>query len=121
MWDGMLLVCPACRKGRIYRSFTKMNDTCAHCGAVFEPDEGDFVGAMVVAYSITAVLVAIGVGITTALLNLTFVQHVVIWSVFATVFILLTYRNQKGIWIGILHIMTGLKKGEPTQYGPTKR
>lgn len=116
MWEmlksagvGMRLICPACRKGRIYKSFTRHHSRCPHCGVIFEREEGDFLGAMVVAYSIISVLVAAGIFITERVTDLTVVQHAWLWSVLAAAFLLLTYRNMKGIWIGILHAMVGLK------------
>lgn len=109
-WAGMRLHCPACGQGRVYRGLTTMNETCSHCGVAFEREEGDWVGAIVVAYSITSVLVAAGISLTVALTSLPPEVHVTLWSGFTVVFLLLTYRNMKGIWLGILHVMTGLKK-----------
>lgn len=107
MWIGMQNRCPSCRQGRIFNGF-KENKRCPVCNAAFERNnEGDFLGAMVTAYSITAVLVAIGLGITVTLTDLTWVQHVTIWTVFTALFIILGYRNMKGIWVGILHVMLG--------------
>lgn len=108
MWDGLLLTCPACRRGRIYRSFTQMNHRCPSCQVIFEREEGDFLGAMVVAYSLVAVLICIGVGITAFLTDLSFTTQALIWSVFTVVFLAVGYRNMKGLWLGILHVMTGL-------------
>lgn len=108
-WEGMRLRCPACGQGRIFRTFSAMNSECPHCGVVFEREEGDFLGAMVVAYSITAVLIAAGILIVEVLTDLDATAHAVIWSVLAALFLILTYRNMKGIWIGILHVMMGLR------------
>lgn len=110
MWDGMRLICPSCRSGPIYRNMTDMHDQCPNCGVSFEPNEGDFLGAMTVAYSITAVLVAIGVFALEALTDLPAVVHLAIWGIFAIAFIITCYRNLKGIWIGILYATTGLRK-----------
>jgi uncharacterized protein (DUF983 family) len=116
MWEmlrlagiGMRLQCPACRRGRICRSLFRMNETCPHCGVVFEREEGDFLGAIVVAYSITSVAVVAGILTLEMLTDLDPMLHVIIWSLFAVVFVVLTYRNMKGIWLGILHAMVGLR------------
>ncbi|HLN64975.1 MAG TPA: DUF983 domain-containing protein [Symbiobacteriaceae bacterium] len=119
-WVGLFLRCPACRQGRIYRSFTAMNEECPVCGVVFEREEGDFLGAMVVAYSITSVVIAFGVYVLIVLTDLDAMTHVVIWSVFATLFLVTTYRNMKGIWLGILHVMMGLKRRETRLECPPK-
>jgi uncharacterized protein (DUF983 family) len=111
-WIGMRLRCPACGQGRIFRNLTVMHESCPHCGAVFEREEGDFVGAIVVAYSITAVLVAIGIYVVEVFGHLDAMVHVILWSAFTVVFVVLTYRNMKGIWLGILHAMVGLRPRE---------
>lgn len=117
MWEmlraaltGMQLKCPACKAGRVYRSFTEINHTCPTCGVVFEREEGDFLGAMVVAYSLLSVFVAAGVLVLEVLTDLDPMLHVLIWSLFSTVFLIGFYRNMKGIWLGILHVMIGLKE-----------
>lgn len=110
-WWGMRLICPSCRRGRIYRSLTEMNPECPHCGVTFEREEGDFLGAMLIAYSITAVVVAAGIYAVSLLTDLSTTAHLVLWIVFGTLFLLFTYRNMKGIWIGILYAMNGLHRG----------
>jgi len=106
---GMTLRCPACGEGRIYRNLTEMNRSCSQCGVVFEREEGDFVGAMLVAYSITAVVIAAGVYLVEVYTSLDAMVHVLLWSAVATLFLVFTYRNMKGIWLGILHAMIGLR------------
>lgn len=108
-WTGLRLKCPACGNGRIYRSLTVMNPACPACGVVFEREEGDFVGAVVVAYSVTAVVVAAGVYAVEVLADLDPMLHVLLWSLVAALFLIFTYRNMKGIWLGILHAMVGLR------------
>jgi len=105
----MQLKCPACRAGRVYRNLTEIHHACPACGVVFEREEGDFLGAIVVAYSITAVLVGVGVTAVEMLTDLDPMLHVLLWSLATTLFLFLTYRNMKGIWLGILHVMVGLR------------
>ena len=33
---GLLLICPACRRGRMFRSLFVMNVRCPVCGVIFE-------------------------------------------------------------------------------------
>ena len=56
--------CPRCRLGKIYpssifRGFPKMNDRCAVCHLGFEREEGYFLGAMIVDYSLAMVMTTI--------------------------------------------------------------
>lgn len=109
---GFRLICPACGQGRIFKDLSHLNKECPNCGVLFEPNAGDFLGAMVVAYSVTAVLVAAGVYILEQLVDIDAMVHVVVWSIFTLLFLLFTYRNWKGMWIGILHAMVPLKQAD---------
>lgn len=101
MWDGLTLTCPFCRRGRMYRSLSRMNERCPVCGAAFEPEEGDFLGGIVVAYGVTASIVVMGVYLLDragASANLQFA----VWMPFTVVVLVLFYRNCKGVWLGLL-------------------
>ncbi len=113
-WTGMRLTCPSCRQGRIYRSWTRINPSCPRCGVVFEREEGDFVGAMLLSYSFTAVLICIGIYAVEVWTDLAPMAHAALWTALGTAFLVGTYRNMKGMWIGILHTMVGLKRSGPT-------
>lgn len=106
-WVGMQLICPVCERGKMGQGFG-IKDHCEVCGVSFEPEEGDFLGAMVTAYSILSVLVIVGIFVVGWLTDLSLVDHLILWTIFSTAFMLLTYRNMKGIWTGILHVMVDL-------------
>jgi len=108
-WTGARLRCPSCGQGPIFSSLTAMNPACPNCGVVFESGEGDFVGSMVVAYAVTAVLVSVGILVVASLTQMNLVALVFLWSAFGIAFLIGTYRNMKGIWIGILHAVVGLQ------------
>jgi uncharacterized protein (DUF983 family) len=110
-WYGLLLRCPKCQQGRMAQGALGVKDRCPHCGAEFEPEEGDFIGAMLMAYSVTAVLIVIGIYLVAVFTSLSARTQFYLWSVAGTLFLLLTYRNMKGAWVGILYAMTGLRKG----------
>lgn len=108
-WLGTRGICPACRRGHMYRNLFSLHEACPVCGVVFEREEGDFLGAMVLAYSGTAVLLCVLIPIVAVLTPLSFVHHVILWSVLAGLFLVFSYRNWKGAWTGILHAMNGLR------------
>lgn len=107
-WAGLRLRCPSCGVGKIYAGLTRMNPRCSRCGVIFERDEGDFLGAICIAYSVTAVLVAVGIYLLEIFTDLNPYGHLLIWSLFAALFLWIGYRHMKGLWIGILHVMIGL-------------
>src|SRR5919109_5500586 len=52
-WRAVLLLrCPRCLDGRIWKRFLDMNERCPTCGLGFEREPGYFTGAMVVSYAI---------------------------------------------------------------------
>lgn len=112
MWDGMRLVCPACRRGRMYRNLQDLNERCPECGVVFERQDGEFLGAMVVAYTVLALVVIGGYFLVQAVADLSATAHIVIWSAVSLLLLVFFYRNMKGIWIGLLHAVLGLGNRE---------
>lgn len=110
MWDGLRLRCPSCRRGPIYRSRSQMHARCPHCGVVFERDEGEFVGGIMLGYSITGVLIVAGVFLAELVADLSVETHLVIWAAFGIAVPLVFYRNMKGIWLGLIHAMVGLSR-----------
>jgi len=106
MWDGFCLRCPSCRKGAIYKSLLEIHTACPKCGAPFERDnEGDFLGAMVTAYALTVVFGGI---LTIALYVLTSLPvgtQMLIVGIASLAFLLVFYRNLKGVWVAVLLAM----------------
>lgn len=103
MWDGFCLRCPSCRQGAIYETFTRMHTACPVCGAPFERDnEGDFLGAMVTAYSLAVVFAAVLTVVLYVFTSLPVGTQILIVGVASLAFLLVFYRNLKGVWVAIL-------------------
>jgi uncharacterized protein (DUF983 family) len=51
----VLLRCPRCFQGKVFRGSFAMNDPCPVCGIVFQREEGYFLGAMYVSYLLATV------------------------------------------------------------------
>ncbi|HEY4002957.1 MAG TPA: DUF983 domain-containing protein [Candidatus Xenobia bacterium] len=113
-WKGIVSAtlnrCPRCGRGQIFRSPLIINERCSECGVRFQPYEGDWLGAMAICYVITAVATLVGYLAVGRLLQVSDTVQIVGWSLFALAFYLGFYRNMKGLWIGILYLMTGLKE-----------
>jgi uncharacterized protein (DUF983 family) len=54
-WAILRQRCPRCREGRVFRTSVRMNDTCPVCGLPFEREQGYFLGAMYVSYTLSMV------------------------------------------------------------------
>lgn len=107
MADGIRLRCPSCGKGRLFASGITPHRTCPQCGVTFErSEEGDFLGAMVTVYAVTAFLLLLMILAFNLATNLNLSQQLVVAGLFAIVFPLGFYRNLKGIWVALLIALT---------------
>ncbi|HKT38356.1 MAG TPA: DUF983 domain-containing protein [Ktedonobacterales bacterium] len=50
---GLLLRCPRCGRGKLYKGIYTMYSRCSHCGWVFEREEGYWTGAIAVNLVVT--------------------------------------------------------------------
>lgn len=103
MWDGFLLKCPSCSQGAIFEKRGKMHRACPRCNAPFERyGEGDFLGAMVVAYSLAAVFVTKVILILNLVTTMPVWDQIIVAIAIGFLFVVLLYRNLKGVWVAIL-------------------
>lgn len=103
MWDGFLLKCPSCSEGRIYDGFATVRRSCPHCEAPFERyGEGDFVGAMVLAYSFASIFVTNVILVINMVTTMPVWDQIIIAALAGLAFVVLLYRNMKGVWVAIL-------------------
>ncbi len=56
---GLRKRCPMCGRGRVFRTFFRMNERCATCGYPFEREEGYWTGAMIVNIAVAEVWFAL--------------------------------------------------------------
>jgi uncharacterized protein (DUF983 family) len=96
--------CPYCGRGRLFRGVFRMLPRCAECGLSYFPEQGYYVGAMIINYvATTAVVVAIFLlsvlfrDFTTLSTN----SKILLWMAFAIVLSLLLVRHSYSFWLGI--------------------
>jgi uncharacterized protein (DUF983 family) len=96
--------CPNCGRGRLFCGVFRMLPRCAECGLSYFPEQGYYVGAMIINYvATTAVVVAI------FLLSVLFRDFtalstnskILLWMVFAIALSLLFVRHSYSFWLGI--------------------
>lgn len=121
LWHGLRLVCPSCEAGRIYNGFKRL-PTCDSCGVRYERvEEGEFLVTVVLVYSITAVMISGLVFVFNYLFpSLELSTQLALCLLIGLAFSLATYRNFKGLAIGLLHLTFGLKPA-PTDSHPETR
>ncbi len=96
--------CPNCGRGRLFRGVFRMLPRCPECGLSYFPEQGYYVGAMIINYAATtAVVVAVFLfsllfrDFTTLSTN----SKILLWMAFATGLCLLLVRHSYSFWLGI--------------------
>ena len=91
--------CGKCKTGKIFSYFLFFNRACPHCGHPFEKEQGHYIGAMIIAYFVTALLALP----TLLLATFKFKVEEPLPIVFAGLQLLVTgpifYRYSKLLWI----------------------
>ena len=57
---ALVLRCPLCGQGKLFRGWLAMHKACPHCGIQFEREPGFFLGSIYINYGLTAVIAAGG-------------------------------------------------------------
>jgi uncharacterized protein (DUF983 family) len=96
--------CPNCGRGRLFRGVFRMLQRCPECGLSYFPEQGYYLGAMIINYAATtAVVVAIFLisllfrDFTTLSTN----SKITLWIGFAICLSLLFVRHAYSFWLGI--------------------
>ena len=104
MFDGLLLRCPRCRRGRMFaRGFT-MNRDCPICGMPFEQAGGEVTGGVGVNTVVTLLIItvcALVFGLNPAV---PLVPLLIALAAFAIVFPIAFYRSSRGLWASFLYL-----------------
>ena len=96
--------CPNCGRGRLFRGVFRMLTRCPECGLSYFPEQGYYVGAMIINYiATTAAVVAL---FLFSLLFRDFTalstnSKILIWMAFAIALSLLLMRHAYSFWLGI--------------------
>jgi uncharacterized protein (DUF983 family) len=82
--------------------FHKMHKNCQLCGQSFEPEPGFYFGAMFVSYGVnTALFIGVWVLLTLLVEDYSLTTLLVLLAVTVIIFLPLTYRLSRSIWIAI--------------------
>ena len=96
--------CPNCGRGCLFRGVFRMLPRCPKCGLSYFPEQGYYVGAMIINYAATTAVV-----VTLFLVSLLFPEFtalsinskILLWMVFAISLSLLLTRHSYSFWLGI--------------------
>src|ERR1700733_7510525 len=96
--------CPNCGRGPLFRGVFRMESRCPECGLSYFPEQGYYVGAMIINYIITTACV-----VAIFLLSLLFRDFttlstnakILLWMGFATTLSLSLMRHSYSFWLGL--------------------
>ena len=96
---ALLLRCPKCGQGKLFRGWFTMHDACANCGRPFDRGPGFFLGSIYFNYGITAILVIVIYFACFFTEVLTDRQLLITLSIFALIFPLWFFRYARALWV----------------------
>jgi len=102
--QGLLLICPACQHGRMFRSLFTMNVRCPVCGVIFERDAGEVTGGIAINTMVTCVLVLLAAAYMALFSSIPVLPLIGLLGLFTVAFSLLFYRHARGLWASILYL-----------------
>jgi uncharacterized protein (DUF983 family) len=105
---GLLLRCPNCERGRVFRGLFQMEATCPNCGVRFERAEGESIGGTMLNLSIAEVLTVGGLILTEGVLHAPLAVELIFWVSFNILFVVLFYRHARSMWVAITYLTVGL-------------
>ncbi|HST21402.1 MAG TPA: DUF983 domain-containing protein, partial [Blastocatellia bacterium] len=115
MLRGLKLRCPACGKGRVYRSLLKMNDECPYCHMVFAREQGYFIGAIYVNVIATESLIFFTYLLSLLVLPIADPTIYVVLLVMALILPLAFFRHARSIWLSFDYVIDPPKGFAETQ------
>ena len=101
---GLLLRCPNCGKGKLFRRGFTMYEKCPVCGWRFEREEGYWTGAVALNLVVTELLialVAVPVAIALALAQQPITLLIIIGLPMPFILPFLFFRHAKSFWMSI--------------------
>jgi uncharacterized protein (DUF983 family) len=94
---SLLLRCPYCGEGALFRRWFLMHQHCPRCGLKYEREPGFFLGSIYFNYGLTALLVAIVYPVL--LFNRVFSESRLLF-IFVVLFPMLFFRHARALWLG---------------------
>ncbi len=95
----VLLRCPRCLSGRVWRRFITMNVECPVCGFVFDRESGYFAGAMVVSYALAVPILAAMVIALIKIVGLDVVVALITGNTAYLVLVPFIFRYSRVLWL----------------------
>jgi uncharacterized protein (DUF983 family) len=97
---SLLLRCPVCGQGKLFRGFLAMHERCPSCGVKFEREPGFFLGSIYINYGLTSLIVAIAYPLLLFKYHYPKQSLLIAGLIFVLIFPVLLFRHSRSLWIG---------------------
>jgi uncharacterized protein (DUF983 family) len=108
LWRGLVLRCPVCGKGKVFRRWFKMYEQCPVCHFVYEREEGYFSGALALNLVVSELLLTVTVAPVAAMVGLNpsipLLPVLLLCAPLPIVLPLLFYRHCRTVWMSMDHM-----------------
>jgi uncharacterized protein (DUF983 family) len=98
------LRCPYCGRGKLFRGVFRMFLRCPECGLSYFPEQGYYLGAMIINYAVVTAVVITLFLLSLLLPNftrLTTNEKITLWIIFAIALSLTVMRHSYSFWLGV--------------------
>ncbi|HEV7235059.1 MAG TPA: DUF983 domain-containing protein [Ktedonobacteraceae bacterium] len=112
---GLLLRCPNCGKGKLFRRGFKMYERCPVCGWRYEREEGYWTGAIAINLVITELLialVAVPLAIYLAMAQQPITLLIAIGLPLPFILPFIFFRHAKSLWMSVDFMFHPTEQGE---------
>ena len=112
LFDGLILRCPRCERGRMFARGFSMNRACPACGLEFERSAGEITGGMAVNTVATLFVITVCSLVFGLNPNIPLLPLMLGLAAFAVVFPIAFYRSSRGIWASFLYMSGNNLEGD---------
>lgn len=105
---GLLLHCPNCEQGRVFRGLFKMEATCSVCGVRYERQDGESIGGMIFNLGLAEILSVGGYFVSEGLFHPSLAIQLILWGTFNVLFVVLFYRHSRSLWVSLNYLAGGV-------------
>ncbi|MCM3902382.1 MAG: DUF983 domain-containing protein, partial [Pyrinomonadaceae bacterium] len=106
----LLLRCPVCGNASIVSAPFRVNDHCSSCKAVFQREQGFFVGAILINVVTTESVILLAYMASLPVINAHYQFVLAMLFVIAVSFPVAFYHHSWSIWLSFDHLVEGLPK-----------
>lgn len=109
LWRSLKLQCPVCGGASIVERLFNLKASCSACGVIFKREEGFFVGAIMANVVATEIIILL---LYMICLSIDLNERTMLTILFAigVTFPVLFYHHSWALWLGMDHLIEGLRK-----------